>query len=100
MANPQSPNTQSNVQQTPVYFEQENIDRLMRMVMTLATEVAVLRERIDTHEQVAGAKKLFSAADIEAFEPNAETAAARDAWRTRFIDRMLKLMSEEMEEAR
>ena len=94
------PNTQSNVQPTPIYFQQENIDRLMRMVMMLATEVAVLRERIDTHEQVAGAKKLFTAADVEAYEPNAETAAAREAWRNRFIDRLLKLMSEEMEEAR
>lgn len=94
------PNTQSNVQPTPVYFQQENIDRLMRMVMTLATEVAVLRERLDTHEQVAGAKKLFTTTDVESYEPDGDTAAAREAWRNRFIDRLTKLMAEEMQDAR
>jgi hypothetical protein len=85
---------------TPYFFEQPHVDRLMRMVMTLAAEVAVLRERIDTHEQVAAGKNLFAPTDIEAYEASDEIAAAREAWRNRFIDRLLKLMSEDMEEGR
>jgi hypothetical protein len=52
----------------PHFFDDPNVDRLMTMVMNLAAEVSVLRERLDTHEQVAAEKKLFTPADIEAFE--------------------------------
>ncbi len=84
----------------PHFFDDPNTDRLLTMVMNLAAEVAVLRERLDTHEQVASAKQLFSPDDIEAFEPNDDVMNAREAWRERFLDRLLKVMSEEMEKAR
>ncbi len=85
---------------TPYFFDDPQTDRLMRMVMTLAAEVAVLRERLDTHEQVAAAKSLFSPADIEAFEPNAEVSASREAWRGHMLDRLVTLMEEDMEKGR
>src|SRR3989442_1021706 len=85
---------------TPHFYDQAHVDRLTRMIMALAAEVAVLRERLDTHEHVAGQKKLFSAEDVERYEPSDAVASAREAWRNSFIDRLLKIMSEELEPAR
>ena len=84
----------------PHFFDDPNIDRLMTMVMNLAAEVSVLRERLDTHEQVAASKKLFTPADIETFEPSDQVRDAREAWRNRFLDRLLSVVQEEMEKAR
>jgi hypothetical protein len=84
----------------PHFFDDANIDRLMTMVMNLAAEVSVLRERLDTHEQVAASKKLFTPTDIESFDPSDEVREARDAWRNRFLDRLLSVVQEEMEKAR
>ena len=84
----------------PHFFDDPNVDRLMTMVMNLAAEVAVLRERLDTHEQVAAGKKLFTPDDIEAFEPNTDVDAAREAWRTRFLDRLLKVVEAEYDKAK
>jgi hypothetical protein len=84
----------------PHFFDDPNIDRLMTMVMNLAAEVSVLRDRLDTHEQVAAQKKLFTPADIEAYEASDAVAEAREAWRARFLDRLLTVVQEEMERAR
>ena len=84
----------------PHFFDDPNVDRLMTMVMNLAAEVSVLRERLDTHERVAEQKKLFSAGDIEAFEPSDPVRDDRDAWRNRFLERLLTPVEEEMEKAR
>jgi len=84
----------------PHFFDDPNVDRLMTMVMNLAAEVSVLRERLDTHEQVASSKKLFTPADIEDFDPSDDVREAREAWRNRFLDRLLSVVQEEMEKAR
>jgi len=79
----------------PHFFDDANIDRLLTMVMNMAAEISVLRERLDTHEQVAAAKGAYTPADIEAYEPSDEVRAAREAWRTKFLDRLLKTMEQD-----
>lgn len=79
----------------PHFFDDPNIDRLMTMVMHLAAEVSVLRERLDTHEQVAAEKGAFAPADIEAYRPTDEVADAREEWRKKFLGRLLKPVEQE-----
>ena len=67
-------------------------DRLLAMVMALAGEVSVLRERLDTIERLAAAKGVFSAGDIDAYEPDEAALAARDRWRAGFLDRVLRIV--------
>jgi hypothetical protein len=74
----------------PHFFDDPNIDRLVTMIMVMAEEISVLRERLDTHEQVASAKGAFGPADIEAYAPDEAVSEARDAWRKRFLDRLLE----------
>ena len=54
-----------------------------------------MRDRLDTHERVAEAKGAYTPADLEAFEPSDEVRAARDSWRNKFLDRLLKIMEQD-----
>ena len=74
----------------PHFFDDPNTDRLLTMVMELASEVSVMRDRLDTHERLAAQKGLYSEDDIESFQPSEEDAASREARRGRFLDRLLK----------
>jgi hypothetical protein len=79
----------------PVYFNQTDIDRVMAVVLALASEVASLRDRLDTHERVAGAHE-----KVEAYLPDPETLAVRDAWREAYIRRLFRVFTEDVEALR
>lgn len=76
----------------PHFFDDPNTDRLLTMVMELASEMSVMRDRLDTHERLAARKGVYSEQDIEDFEPTDEEASARSAWRDRFLDRILNAL--------
>ncbi len=74
----------------PHFFDDPNTDRLLTMIMELASEVSVMRDRLDTHERLAASKGVYTQDDIEAFRPTDQEAEERAAWRSRFLDRLLK----------
>jgi hypothetical protein len=51
----------------PVYFNDPECDKLLAIVMAVAGELAVVRERLDTLERIASARGLLSLVDIEQF---------------------------------
>jgi hypothetical protein len=79
----------------PHFFDDANIDRLLTMIMNMAEEISVLRDRLDTHERVAAAKGAYAPADIEAYEPPDEVRAQREAWRNTFLDRLMKTLEQD-----
>ena len=81
----------------PTFFDDPQIDKVVGIVIALAGEVSVLRERIDTIERIAAAKGLFTQDDIEAYRPDEAVAAARGAWRAEYIERVLRVVHEELE---
>jgi hypothetical protein len=81
----------------PNFFPEEpGAERMMSMLMALVTEVAVLRERVDTVERVAADKSVFSLADIENHAPSIEEREEREAWRQAFLDRIFQVLSDEV----
>jgi hypothetical protein len=76
--------------------DEPGAQRLMSILMALVTEVAVLRERLDTVEQLAAAKGVLTDADIEEFTPSLEHREAREAWRQTYLDRVLHVLSDEV----
>ena len=80
----------------PTFFDDPQIDKVVGIVIALAGEVSVLRERIDTIECIAAAKGLFTQDDIEAYRPDESVAAARDK-RAEYIERVLRVVHEELE---
>ena len=66
------------------FFEDPAIDRAMAIVMALATEVYVLRDRVFAMEQQLAAKGTLDVAALDA-EPTGEERLARAADRADFV---------------
>ena len=81
----------------PTFFADPQVDKLMAIVMALAGEVSVLRERLDTVERLAENKGLLSRQEIEAYRPHSQAAEEREQWRTEYLRRVLRVVREELE---
>ena len=81
----------------PYFLEDRDAERVLAIVMTLAQEVAVMRERLDTIERLLERKKTISRKDIEAFAPSKAEAAARGAWTQEYLARLLRPLQQERE---
>ena len=83
----------------PEFFSTEGVDQLMSMVMVLASEINVLRDRLDAAERVAGAQGMDLKAGIEALELDEEALKEREQWRQDFMSRLFYLARKEATEA-
>ena len=77
----------------PSFFEDPAIDQVMTFVLELATELAVVRERLDTVERLLDRKTSISRADIEAYRADPAVAEERAAWREAYLNRVLRMHS-------
>ena len=82
----------------PQYFDDPAIEKTLSITMALVSEVAVLRDRIDTIERLVEAGVPPSRAAIDGFIPDAAIRAERDAWRERYLDTVLRIVHQEREE--
>ncbi|WP_293085426.1 hypothetical protein [Okeania sp. SIO3B5] len=76
----------------PVYLDNIDNDKLLAIIMALAGEVSVLRERLDTIEKLLVAKDIISSEDIENYQPDAQVNEEREQWRTDYITRILRVI--------
>jgi IS5 family transposase len=81
----------------PTFFADPQVDKLMAIVVALAGEVSVLRERLDTVERVAESKGLLSRQEIEAYRPAEPAAEEREQWRSQYLARILRVVHEELD---
>ena len=81
----------------PQYFDDPAIDRLLSIVMALAGEVAVVKERLDTVERLLDARGTISRADIEAFAPDRDAGHQRGLMHREFAARILRGVQQDME---
>lgn len=65
-------------------------DQLLEMVLALAAEVSVLRDRLDTHERLADAGDLPKSALIEDYTITPEVFEARSGLRQRLLDKIFR----------
>jgi hypothetical protein len=79
-------------------FNSTEVDRLLAIIMAVASEVSALRERIDTIERLAEGKGVFAVSEVESYRPDELAAAERDVWRTQYIDRVLAVIRQELDE--
>jgi len=84
----------------PSYLQPADVDQVMIMMVALMSEVSALRDRIDTHEAVAELGGGATSAAIEAYELTPERQAAREANRSAMLKRVLRVVTEERDEAR
>jgi hypothetical protein len=81
----------------PSYFKESDIDRVMAILLALVSEVASIRDRLDTHERIAGAGDTPSVQRVEAYAPDAAAEEDRDAWRDAYIRRLFRVITEDVE---
>lgn len=81
----------------PSYFDDPAIDRTLSIVMAIAGEVSVLRERLDTVERLLDAKGTISRADIEAYTPDRHAGAERGLLTKEYLARILRGVQQDME---
>jgi len=65
----------------PAFFDQDGMDQLLSMVLELAAELWVVRERVFVVEAVLQTKGVAVSEAIEAFVPTAEQQATLAAMR-------------------
>ncbi|WP_317928549.1 hypothetical protein [Halioxenophilus sp. WMMB6] len=83
----------------PGFYRTEGVDELLSMVMVMAGEISVLRDRLDAHERVAKHNGLDMASAIEQLELDEEALQAREAVRQDFLERLFYLARKEANEA-
>jgi hypothetical protein len=77
------------------FFRDPTVDRVLGVVMELAAEVYVLRDRVHTLEQVLERSGALHLADLEGYAPSPEERAERLAERDALIARILAPMTAE-----
>jgi hypothetical protein len=75
----------------PHFFDDPSLDQMMTFIVELTTEVAVLRERLDTVERLLDTRGSITRADIEAFRPDAGAETERNAWRDAYVKRVFRM---------
>src|SRR3954469_10274947 len=75
------------------FFPDPSIDRLLGVVMELASELYVLRDRLRTVEQGLEQKGVLPADDLAGYTPSSEERAARLADRDALIERITAPMT-------
>jgi hypothetical protein len=82
----------------PDFYPTKGLDQAMSMIAVIVTEVAVLRDRLDSAERVMANNGLDLAAQIEALTLDQPALEAREAWRQNFLERLYYLMRKESSE--
>ena len=75
----------------PHFYDAPGLDQAMSMIMVLANELSVVRDRMDSMERVAKAHGIDMAAEIETLALDQPALEAREAWRQDFLQRLFYL---------
>ena len=81
----------------PQFLDDPAVERVMSIAMSVAAELAVARERIDTLERLLAQKGILSAADIEAYQPDAKAQSDRNDWGRNYIARVLRMVDQDVQ---
>jgi len=79
------------------YFDASDVDRVMGVLLALVSEVAAIRERLDTHERLGGAGVAVSVEAVEAYKADDTAEDQREAWRDAYIHRLFRVITEDVE---
>lgn len=81
----------------PYFFDDPAVERVLSITMSVAGELAVMRERLDTMERLLEEHGSVSRDEIEAYEPDDFAAAQRQEWHAEYIARVLRIIQQEKE---
>ena len=82
----------------PHFYETPGLDQAMSMILTLASEFSVLRDRLDTFERIAADKGHVTREEIDAYRPDEAALTERESQRQSLLRRLYALAAKEAEE--
>jgi hypothetical protein len=83
----------------PRNFSDPAIEKVLGIVLSLASEVAVMRDRLDTLERLIEARGVLPRSAIEGYEPTPSEASERAARRMEYLERVLQAVHRELDES-
>ena len=83
----------------PQFYDTPGLDEAMSMILVLANELSVVRDRLDLYERASAKRGLDLAADIEAIELDQDALEARETRRQDFLGRLFYLARKDAAEA-
>jgi hypothetical protein len=84
----------------PTYFNHADVDRVMGILLALISEVASIRDRLDTHERIAAGGNPPAPDLVEAYRPDPQASVERELWREAYIRRLFRVITEDVESLR
>jgi len=81
----------------PKYLDESSSDHLLSMIMVLAEELAVSRERTDTLERLLESHDIIKRDEIENYIPSSELGTERQIKHSEFISRLLRSLRHEVD---
>lgn len=82
----------------PHFYSESGLDHAMSMIMVLAAEFCVLRDRVDSMERVGKIKGIDFAQEIESLKLDQAALDEREAARQDFLRRLYYLATKEAQE--
>ncbi|MCY4265377.1 MAG: hypothetical protein OXE78_11035 [Gammaproteobacteria bacterium] len=81
----------------PQFFNLEESERLMAILMAVVGELAVTRQRLDTLERLLEKNGTLNREAIESFHPDTTEARQRGLMQQEYISRVLRILQQEKE---
>ena len=81
----------------PYFLADADAERVLSIAMAIAGELAVLRQRLDTIEELLETQGSLTRAEIEAFVPSPAHAEQRGRWQQEYLARILRILQQEAE---
>jgi hypothetical protein len=81
----------------PYFFEDPAVDKLLSMLMGLAGEVSIMRDRMDTIERLAGDKNLFSQDEIDDYKASDAVMEERAERREIYLGEITRIIQADLE---
>ena len=82
----------------PSYLSDPTSEKMLAMLMALAGEVSVMRDRMETIERLSEKKNVFSLEDIENYVPSDQEQAVRQERRAEYLQRIFRSVQEGIDE--
>ena len=82
----------------PQFYTTKGMDEAMSMILVLAQEISVLRDRLDAVERVAAKHGLPFAQEIESLELDQEALESREQQRQQLFERLYYLVLKDAHE--
>jgi hypothetical protein len=79
----------------PAFFAHDGVDQLVTMVLELATELWVVRERVFVIEAVAAQKGLPLKDAVEAYKPSESERAELERMRGTMMNQLFRILNQD-----